>query len=118
MIQAYIDNPLYSCWPFWVLELTPLATPIEIEKAARDITAKIGLGVLDAQKYMTPAGRQKRDEFLIREAKSALQDSKKRLLAEFWYVDPALDEFKNTKAQSLSINDWLLALGINLRRGK
>ncbi len=111
MIQAYIDNPLYSCWPFWVLELSPNAQVTDVEKAAREITAKISFGIAGADEYATPTGIQKRDEFLIREAKSALQDAKKRLLAEFWYIDPNT-ELGPQDQESMSVEQWQEALGV------
>ena len=114
MIQEYIDNPLYSCWPFWVLGLTPSAQESEIEKAARDITAKITLGIPSASEYQTPNGLKQRDEFLIREAKSALQDASKRIVAEFWYIDPATD-FKDAEdSHTLSAEEWQEALGVKV----
>ncbi|PCK08044.1 MAG: hypothetical protein COA42_11150 [Alteromonadaceae bacterium] len=89
MIPEFTDNPLFSAWPFWVLELTPEAKNSEIEKAARDILAKINFKVPGADEFQTPIGKSTRDDYLLREAKSALQNPKVRLLAEFWFVSPS-----------------------------
>ncbi|HED33137.1 MAG TPA: hypothetical protein ENJ08_02820 [Gammaproteobacteria bacterium] len=118
MNPEYTNNPLYSGWPFWVLELTPDAQNSDIEKAARDISSKIQFEIPDANKYATPEGIKTRDEFLIREARSKLQDPRARLLAEYWYINP-LDQHSarhNDTPQSThsSLADWYRELGITL----
>lgn len=88
MIPEFTENPLFSAWPFWVLELTPEALNSDVEKAARDILAKINFKMPSANEFQTPIGKSTRDEYLLREAKLTLQDPKLRLFAEFWFVSP------------------------------
>jgi len=108
------DNPLLSSWPFWVLELTPTAENADIEKSARDIINKIQFQLPGSEYYRSPDGSQKRDEFLIREAKSKLQDPKTRLLAEYWYIDPLIEAENTQQQDKLSIKDWYKEFGIQL----
>lgn len=90
MIPEFSEDPRYAAWPFWVLELTPTASASEIEKAARDISAKLKFGVAGVERFALPLGDAVRDEYLVREAKALLQDPARRLQAEFWYVTPGL----------------------------
>lgn len=114
MIQEYTENPLYFGWPFWVLDLMPSAKTSDIEKAARDLTAKIQLEVPNADTYKTPVGMRKRDDFLIREAKSTLQDPNSRLLAEFWYYPPDKGDGSQGSMEDYSVAFWYDALGLSL----
>ena len=90
MIPEFSEDPRYGAWPFWVLELDPSASVADIEKAARDITAKLQFGMAGVERFEVPNATLIRDEFLVREAKAALQDPGRRLTAEFWYVEPGL----------------------------
>lgn len=90
MIPEFSEDPRYAAWPFWVLELTPAASASDIEKAARDISAKLKFGVAGVERFPLPLGDAMRDEYLVREAKALLQDPARRLQAEFWYVTPGL----------------------------
>lgn len=109
MTPEFTSNPQFSAWPFWVLELTPDATGIDIEKSTRDITAKITLGVPNAEFFAIPQGKRTRDAFLIREAKAKLIDPTARLLAEYWYVKPL--ETTDTES-SLPASTWKKSLGV------
>jgi len=106
MIQAYINRLHWSCWPFWVLELSTDATVQDIEKAARDITNKISFGMEAAKTFQTPIGTFERDDFLIREAKAKLQNPEQRLLAEFWYIEPKEIE-QSADTPTIDENQWL-----------
>jgi len=86
MIQEFTSHPLYSCWPFWALELEPTADTRAVEKSCAKILGLLKLQIPDADKFATPAGIQTRDEFLLRDAKAILLDPEKRAVAEFWYV--------------------------------
>ncbi len=119
MTPEYTNNPLYFCWPFWVLELTPGAKNTDIEKAAREISSKIQFEIPGANKYATPDGIKTRDAFLIREARSKLQDPKARLLAEYWYINPTTEQTRTphndtAKIAPPSLTDWYQELGITL----
>jgi len=112
MIQEFIDNPTYSAWPFWVLELSPTASVTEVEKSANELVGKIKFDVKQALSFKAPEGFYPRDEFLIREAKTILQDPVKRTLAEFWYVEPNLNN--NQMKSESNASDWLSYFGVNL----
>ncbi len=98
MNPVSIDKQKYLAWPFWVLELSPMANNSDIEKAARDIESKIQFKVPDAEYYSTPSGLCKRDSYEIRDAKAALQDPNSRIVAEYWYLLPG-DEITGLKKE-------------------
>lgn len=88
MTPEFTSHPLYSCWPFWALELDASADTRSVEKAYAKILGLLKLQIPDAEKFATPVGTQTRDEFLLRDAKAILLDPEKRGVAEFWYVPP------------------------------
>jgi len=51
MIPEFSEDPRYGAWPFWVLELDPSASVADIEKAARDITAKLQFGMAGIEQF-------------------------------------------------------------------
>ena len=124
MTPVFTDSGLDNAWPFWVLGLDIHASNSDIEKAAQTLSAKLKLGAPGAALFDTPVGQRKRDEFLVREAKAALQNPDTRLLAEFWYLSPnekpstgntATDNKNNNQAhqQSQDTLYWLKALGVH-----
>lgn len=116
MTQAFINQPQFSAWPFWVLNLTPEAANSDIDKAARDLTAKLQFGMAEAKSFSSPLGQHQRDEQLIRDARSTLQDPALRLLAEFWYFaadKPSDSPVEDTKT-TLTDKDWAMDLGLSL----
>lgn len=110
MIPEFTDQPLYSAWPFWVLELTPEASAIDIERQARELVNKLKFKLPGVEYYLSPLGKKTRDEYLIREAKSKLQDPKDRLLAEFWHSD--LSTEIKTEAIAHTDNEVLAYMGL------
>jgi|GEM_PF-1968157 len=92
MIPEFTEQAQFSAWPFWVLGINPEASSIEVAAAARDITTKLQFKIPEVEYFQTPVGRKTRDEFLVREAKSKLQDPQARLIAEFWYAELAEPE--------------------------
>lgn len=88
MTPAFSEHPLYQCWPFWVLELTPAASLAEVEKAARELAGKLRLGMKGADQFAWPGGTAARDEYLLREARARLIDPNTRLACEYWYQPP------------------------------
>jgi len=114
MNQEFINNPLYSAWPFWVLELSPTSTLADVEKSANELIGKLKFGVEAATWFKTPDGTNTRDEYLVREAKSRLQNPNERILAEFWYVNPEEINPTNTESNSLSVSEWLDKFGVTL----
>jgi hypothetical protein len=119
MIQEFINDPLNKAWPFWVLGLVPECSSQDINKASQLIASKLSLGVPDAEFFYTPAGTKSRDSFLVREAKSILDDPAQRLIAEFWYVPPQVNiatssdqESSSTPSKPLSAKQWLITLGL------
>jgi hypothetical protein len=63
---------------FWVLELSPDATPGEVERTGRKLVALLEVGATSAQKYACPVGTLPRDATMVREAMAALRDPKRR----------------------------------------
>jgi hypothetical protein len=111
MVQAFSDNPLHSAWPFWALELTPRCATLDIERAARDIQARLTMKLKGADEFAMPGGSGQRDEFLVREARARLLDPAKRLLCEFWYVSPqAGTEAMAEVPARYSAQEWMAML--------
>lgn len=63
---------------FWVLELSPDASPGEIERSGRKLVALLEVGAVSAQKYTCLVGTFPRDATMVREALAALRDPKRR----------------------------------------
>lgn len=110
MIQEFISHPLYSCWPFWALELETDADTRAVEKAYAKILGLLKLQIPNADTFATPAGQHIRDEFLLRDAKAILLDPEKRAIAEFWYVPPGMNTVipaeTNTSGEPAMAPDW------------
>lgn len=64
---------------FWVLEVSPDATPGEVERSGRKLVALLEVGAVAPQKYTCPLGTFPRDATMVREAMAALRDPKRRL---------------------------------------
>jgi hypothetical protein len=68
--------------PFFVLELPPTATPMEIERQGRMILARLELGLPSARTHPSPLGPRPRSADDVRRAMQALADPHRRLAAE------------------------------------
>jgi hypothetical protein len=91
--------------PFFVLEVSPSATRMEVERAGQKLLAQLAIGVASAKKYPTPFGMAERDETKVRTALSALRDPEQRVLYELWVAD------SNNEPQSDPLPSWPGALG-------
>jgi hypothetical protein len=113
MTQEFSNSAFDNAWPFWALELPVTASTIDVEKAARDISAKLQLKVPGIEEFLTPSGKRRRDEFVVREAKSMLLNPELRLLAEFWYIPS--DSSESGVAESdikKTVKEWQQILGV------
>jgi hypothetical protein len=70
--------------PFFVLELSPSASRMEVERAGQKLLAQLTIQVPSAQSYRTPLGTFARDEDKVRRALAALRDPEQRALHELW----------------------------------
>lgn len=70
--------------PFYVLDLRPTATAIEVERAGQKLLAMLAVGLDAAKVYLTPLGERPRDEDRVRQALDALRDPRRRALHELW----------------------------------
>ncbi|HEY6530032.1 MAG TPA: hypothetical protein VIZ65_15185 [Cellvibrionaceae bacterium] len=86
MTTEFSATPVFSAWPFWVLEIDPTADNRAIEKAYQKLVNSLQLKIANTEQFMTPLGLRVRDEFMLREARAVLTDPDKRVLAEFWYM--------------------------------
>lgn len=111
MIPEFSDNPLYGGWPFWALELTPQCGIPDIERAVRDINARLTMQIKGADEFAIPGGNARRDEFLLREARARLLDPATRLLCEFWYVSPQAVTETTDASRQHSAEEWFAMLG-------
>jgi hypothetical protein len=74
--------------PYWVLELTPRATSLEIERAAQKLLGLLEIGSERARTYPTPWGRRSRDTELVRASLAVLRDPAERIVVGFWFIEP------------------------------
>jgi hypothetical protein len=74
-------NPLVDN-PFFVLELGPDATPMDVERQAKKLLAMLELGLASAGTYASPLGPRPRTVDDVRQARQQLQDPAKRLAFE------------------------------------
>jgi hypothetical protein len=74
--------------PFFVLEVSPEATRMDVERAGQKLLAQLAIQVASAKTYRTPLGIAERDEAKVRTALAALRNPEERVLFESW-VDPA-----------------------------
>jgi len=63
---------------FWVLGVSPDATPGEIEREGRKVLGLLEIGAESAKTYTCPFGELPRDATMVREAMAALRDPKRR----------------------------------------
>lgn len=85
MKDRLVDNP------FFVLELDPDCSRIEIERQGQKLLAMLQIGLAGADRYATPFGPRPRTAELLRESMAALRDPRRRLVAEMWARAPAAD---------------------------
>ncbi len=75
--------------PFYVLELSPDAARMEIERQGKKLLGMLELGLSGAGEYDTPVGRGARTPDMVRTAMAELHDPKRRLAHELWAQLPA-----------------------------
>ena len=68
--------------PFYVLGLSPDATPMEIEREAQKLLGMMELDFPGVDRYDTPLGPLPRGRSDVRDAAAALRDVRQRLVAE------------------------------------
>ena len=68
--------------PFFVLELGPDATSMDVERQAKKLLAMLELGLVSAATYASPLGPRPRTVDDVRQARQQLQDPAKRLAFE------------------------------------
>src|SRR5262249_19920472 len=79
-----MTDPL-AAWrsnPFFVLEGSPRATRIEVERAGQRLLALIAVSSVGVERYETPFGPGARDADAVRQALAALRDPNERLICE------------------------------------
>lgn len=64
--------------PFWVIGVSPDATPGEIEREGRKVLALIEVGAARGLVFEGPGGPTRRDATMVREAIAALRDPLRR----------------------------------------
>ena len=78
--------------PFYVLELRPDATAVEVERAGQRLLAMIEVGLAAASSYPTPLGGMPRDADLVRRSLDELRDPERRIVHEVWAaLDPSVE---------------------------
>lgn len=87
--------------PFFVLELPPTATPMEIERQGKMILARLELGLASAQTHPSPLGPRPRSADDVRRAMQALADPRRRLAAEPFALAATVDAPSSCHAASV-----------------
>lgn len=111
MSRVSIKNFLELGWPFWVLELSSDADVKAVERSYNKLTSLLEFDSAGAGEYLAPDGIKIRDAFLLREARDILLSPEKRVLAEFWYVDPEKHQFESQR-ESADVDRWKNMLGL------
>lgn len=70
--------------PFFVLELTPSCSLMDIERAGQKWLSMLKVGMAAARVYKTPVGEQPRDEDAVRRAMADLRDPALFEKMAFW----------------------------------
>jgi len=86
--QPPVPHPIADN-PFYVLELGPQATPMEVERAGQKLLAMLAVGLESAATYPSPLGPRPRDADRVRQALDTLRDPRRRALHEVWAALPA-----------------------------
>jgi len=84
------DDPLAS-WrgnPFFVLDVSPQASRVEVERAGQKLIALLALGSAGAGRCVTPFGTAGRDADTVRQALAALRDPIERVIHELFAEVP------------------------------
>jgi len=79
-----MTDPL-SAWcsnPFFVLEVSPRAARVEVERAGQRLLGLLAVGSAGVERYETPFGPATRDADVVRQALAALRDPNERLISE------------------------------------
>lgn len=69
--------------PFWVLDLPPSATGVEVARAAKKIEMMLAAGAEGAELWSCPFGSGRRDLDLVRWAQHELREPPRRVFWEF-----------------------------------
>jgi hypothetical protein len=64
--------------PYFILELDPDASPLEIERQGKKLLALLEVGAAKGRSYESPFGSFDRDATMVREAVAALRDARRR----------------------------------------
>jgi hypothetical protein len=75
--------------PFYVLDIPPTSTAVEVERQGQKLLAMLGVGLSSVATYCTPFGPQERTEDAVRQALAALRDPTRRAEAEAWFHLPS-----------------------------
>lgn len=67
--------------PFWILDLPPAATGMDVERAAKKLEMMLAAGAEGATGWTCPYGSARRDLELVRWARNELRDPPRRM---FW----------------------------------
>lgn len=81
-MDPLVDNP------FFVLELSPGASAMDIERQSRKLLAMLDLGLASALTHPSPLGPRPRTADDIRRATQTLQDPARRLAFELFAAGP------------------------------
>jgi len=97
----------YERNPFHVLELTPEASAVEVERAGQKLLAMLGVGLEAAAGYAHPGGRAQREEADVRWAMAELRDPARRARWEVWWAPADALEGVPAPAPGPDLFRWL-----------
>lgn len=78
--------------PFFVLDLPPDCTAMEIERQGKKLLGLLEVGAQSATTYATPLGPLPRTPDKVREATAILRDPKRRAIYQPWAHAPRDDD--------------------------
>ena len=81
-VDPLVDNP------FFVLELSPAASAMDIERQSKKLLAMLELGLASVTTYPSPMGPRIRTVDDVRRAQQALLDPARRVAFELFAVTP------------------------------
>lgn len=105
--------------PFYVLQLRPDATSVQIERAGQKLLAMLEVGLEAAASYPTPLGPMPRDPDRVRRALDELRDPRRRIVHELWATlppDPVSEPSPTDEPSGLPWSGAMAALGWGRRR--
>ncbi len=90
--------------PFFILDLSPGVSAIEIERQGRKILGMLELNIKNASCYSTPWGRRNRSVSDVRLAIAELRDPIRYQFHQFWFLNNNQHSESTSHKSKITIN--------------